>query len=458
MSAFREHPLATKWNNELLSAAPSSIEEALDKIFSSSNGLYMPDRTDIPLRPIVIGSEKLQELKTVAKRLVELNEEAAYLMSDGDPLRLKKEFGVADETEPFFSDRPLTRRLATQIARPDFLISKGKIKFIEMNIHTAIGGLQTCSTLPQIYLNSPIARILRKSDSLYTETPLAALSNLLQSIRKEIGVGPDFTVGFFEWDYSVDEIKWLVALMRAYGINAVHVNPDNMSVSNDGYVYLNNLRIDVGLRLFSLNSLEFPDDIPHVEKLMRGHQGGGTLMLPCETASLYSNKKILAYLSENATVFPTEDQKIIEVYLPWTRNFITDKFHHPEWGELSLASLKNPEIQKKIVLKRGDGEQGESVYIGNEMENSSWAQALDKAFLQKAWILQEYCAPDVVSLPFYNTAKKKVQIDSCRAVFGTYVIGNQGGLGVLTRIGRGSDSQCVLNHACGAIVSSAVFA
>jgi hypothetical protein len=338
------------------------------------------------------------------------------------------------------------------------LISDGKIKFLEMNIHSAIGGLQTCSTLPQVYLNSSEARTLRKSTRMHTETPLVALSRLLNKIRDEMDADLDFTVGFFEWEYSIEETQWLISLMRAYGINAVHVNPDFMEVRDDGYIYLNGLRIDVGLRLFSLSSLEFPDDIPHTKTLFQGHTSGGTFMLPCETASLYSNKKILAFLSENAFLFPPEDQKIIGTYLPWTRSLALPSLQHPQHGTIDFETLKHPEMQKKLVLKRGDGEQGEGVYIGNEMDNGAWREALDMAFAQKSWVVQEYCPPDIANLPFYNPSEKKVQIDPCTAVFGTYVLDTQGGLGVLTRIGRGLEKKGALNHARGAIVSSAVFA
>lgn len=453
-----EHPLSNKWNLELLEADTTTAEALVDKIIASCDGLFMPERENIPLRPILLTSELLQELTVTSKRLVELCEEATYLMSDGEPLKLRKDFGVASESDPLFSNKPLARRLAGQIARPDFLISRGQIKFLEMNIHSAIGGLQTCSTLPQVYLNSPVARKLRKSECMYTETPLAEFSRLLNSIRDELGCGADYTVGFFEWEYDIDETQWLISLIRAYGINAVHVNPDDMEIHKDGYIYSNGIRIDVGLRLFSLNSLEFPDDVPHTELLMQGHKVGGTLMLPCETASLYSNKKVLAFLSENARLFPQEDQKVIETYLPWTRALVTNSLQHPQKGTIDFEALKSSEMQKQLVLKPGDGEQGENVYIGIEMDNNTWVAALDKAFAQKTWVIQEYYPPDVVNLPFYNPANKKVQIDPCTAIFGTYVLGRNGGHGVLTRIGRGREQKGVLNYARGAIVSSALFA
>lgn len=457
MSSYLEKSISSLWNENILNLDSNSIEELLKKIKLSTHGFYMPKINEIPMRPIILDSNLLQKIKLASKRLVQLSAEAAYLMSGGDPLKLREQFGISPETDPLFSNHPLARRLATQIARPDFIISDGKIKFIEMNIHTAIGGLQICSTLPEAYLNSSIARNIRKNNLLFTETPIAAFADLIKDIASELAITQNVNIGFFEWDYDVEEINWYIGLLRAYGLNAIHVNPDFIEVREDGYIYFENQRIDIGMRLFSLSSLEFPDDIIHVKKLMEGHLKGSTLMLPCETTSIFSNKKILAYLSEHSYLFPPEDQKIIDDYLPWTRNLSAGSHHHPEWGLLNLELIKKTEFQNKLVLKSGDGEQGNSVYIGCEMDNSQWIEKINFAMSQNSYILQEYIVPDLVKLPFYEPDKQKIQIEDSIAVFGTYVIGNQSGVGVLSRIAKSKANGLVLNYARGATLSIVLF-
>jgi uncharacterized circularly permuted ATP-grasp superfamily protein len=108
---------------------------------------------------------------------------------------------------------------------------------------------------------------------------------------------------------------------------------------------------------------------------------------------LVSNKLNIALLSEHeeSELFTPDERESIKKYIPWTRKTAPGQTRYQgETVNLETFVLANKE---KLVLKPSFNLGGEQILIGLYTSQPEWEKEINKAFHQKAWLVQEYIKP-----------------------------------------------------------------
>ena len=440
------------WLGSLQIAEVHKLKNFLDYLANNGKDLCLPtERNTFPLALPVFSSRFANETHKAAKRIVELAYIKYTQLYRGSPERLVKEAGMHPDSISFFSSSDRTLKYLTSIARPDAIVSNGIAKFVELNIDTAIGGMPECTLLPFWYLNSSIARIVVEIHEITATLPLRIMANFLQKVAINEGLGSQPNLGILEFEYQTKVQHTFASLMRSYGIPAVYANQDFVT-ENDGYLHFNAKRLDIGLRCFSLEAIEFPKDLPYVESLIAcTKKDTGTLLLSNGISALVSNKRILAHLSAASDLSP-EDERLVKNHLPWTREVRSGRVRY-ESQSVELEDLLQE--KSKFVLKPGYGEQGKGVIVDHSVTTSAWEEAVRLALESSDFCVQECVRGDTISLPFLSKDETTVEVNQCPYVIGVYLIGEEPA-GILVRLSRNREVS-VLNYAQGAVVTCALF-
>jgi hypothetical protein len=119
--------------------------------------------------------------------------------------------------------------------------------------------------------------------------------------------------------------------------------------------------------------------------------------------SIIGDKRSLAitFARMNSGLFTDEERALIEQYIPWSALTNYRQVRH-EGVEIDLKTLLI-ERQRDFVIKPARSFGGAGVVVGRFQTAQNWREAVDQAFSDDRWLVQEYCA----SLPFYGQAGER---------------------------------------------------
>ncbi len=163
---------------------------------------------------------------------------------------------------------------------------------------------------------------------------------------------------------------------------------------------------------------------------------------------ILDNKLNLALLSlyQDDDLFTPQEQEIIRKYIPWTRKVTPQNttFYDRQVPDLETFILENRE---KMVLKAAVGYGGTGVFIGPKTSPQIWQDVVKKAFVEGAWIIQEY----VPAIPgTYQSGA--ASSESHDISFGFFIFGSLYG-GTWIRVMPQQDNKGIINCHQGASVS-----
>jgi uncharacterized circularly permuted ATP-grasp superfamily protein len=124
--------------------------------------------------------------------------------------------------------------------------------------------------------------------------------------------------------------------------------------------------------------------------VITAYTAGNICLINGPITNVLSNKLNLALLSDGETsnLFTTEEMKIIDTYIPWTRKIKT--------GSTSFRSEKINDLQhficshrEKLVIKPSVGYGGQGVCVGPKVSQEQWEEQVSIAFKSEDWLVQE---------------------------------------------------------------------
>ncbi|MFI9250541.1 hypothetical protein [Streptomyces sp. NPDC053069] len=423
----------------LLGSAPArrdSCERAarLDRHMGATDegaeGMYRHPAAPVPLRPVLLTQRAAAGMVAATRRLVRLIAAVGDRRAPDFPTLVER-LGYRVPPCSVLTDRPSWNRWAFAMARPDIVVSGGRPWFVECNLDSAVAGIEHLSAIDGFYWReptfAPVARALRMS-SMDNFGPrrdvVAAAARARGATRPTVALlGHRRGPGFGGEEYFED----VVNDFARHGTPCVFAVPDELEHGPAGLEF-QGIPLDVALRMFTIvNAHEDPLDVTAMREAVHRDT---TLVLAPEAGGVYTNKKLLAWLSEDAAHLSSGDRAFVRRTVPWTREVADTRV---EWqdGHTGLLDLLLKE-RARFVLKPADLFGARGVVAGRETSDSEWHDAVADALADGHYIAQEFHRPDTFMQPVRQPGSEEPDIVPTTGVFSPLVMGGKGS-GILVR-------------------------
>jgi len=381
--------------------------------------------------PTFVRASKLAELDRAAQGVCELVKTIPERVFDCDPERLAR----------FYRMQPDHARLATVFwrkkdwlrglfARPDFIYTDSGFKCLETNLVANLGGWES-TYWAQLYLEVPvIARFLQESgvEPRYTWVMRRVMAHLL---KESLGRFRQNEVNLvFAMPEVVPMLERFLEISREHfddlieklGLKGtVRLAEVEELEERRGVLYVDGVQVHAVVERFSG---------PSSDKIYRAWTRGNLLLYNGPFTQVLTDKRNLAVLSElqDAEIFAPEERETIRSAVPWSRRVADDKVHPAAVSPPSKAELIAE--RERLVLKPGMGLAGQEISVGARTPEGEWREAVDRAFEEGGWIVQERLAsPPYLYLDPLDWKPRRHEL-----IWAPFVLG-QGGGGWLLRMG-----------------------
>ncbi|MGW9169970.1 hypothetical protein [Streptomyces decoyicus] len=446
--------LQTCWDEHLLGTPTGrrlsiDLAERLDA--GMSIGPYRHPEGPVPIRPVLITSERGRELEEASIRLLDLVDRTCRAHASS-VAELADRVGYIRPTVSLLSDNPAQNCAVLGMARPDVVISGGAPKFVECNIDSAIAGPEQIASLNGFFRDTVRSTGWEWLDDERVGIPdsLRARSQLVVDSAKARGVDrPEVRVlgwsaeGFGSERYFSDVISDLAGR----GVSCEFALPGDLDFST--FLTHQGRRVDFVLRMFTTG--DAAEDGLDLTPLALSTETDTALTLSPELGTLYTSKRILAWLSESADELSSADREFVDTYLAWTR-VVSDT--EVTWKGDRVGLLKLLRTNRHgFLLKPFDQRGGAGCVVGRDVEESEWEEALESAVANGRYVAQEFWPPDPINVPVFHHADGEVRSISAAAVFSPIIFGRRLS-GVLVRHTNVSTTS-VVNGVRGGVMNTA---
>ncbi|WP_042425010.1 hypothetical protein [Streptacidiphilus anmyonensis] len=325
----------------------------------------------------------VDELAYAARTVVGLLQGIPERVFGGDFAAWMEFQGLTAEESDLLT-RSLNKRnlhMAGQFARPDFVLTTGGPKVVEVNVSAPLGGMNTVDPYLKQFRSSGYLRQLQEAgydvsapemrsiwgaafQSLVRPRPTDGLPVVFEAIADRA----DINSGRQEFE----------KLVGSFGFGYANGLVQDLDVRADG-VYYEGRRVDVVFTMYTwLETRKFvPSEV--TVRLMEADAAGLVDFIAPPTSALFDNKANLELLTSDAFAgcFTEAEREFIQRYIP--RTFRVTKETAPE----AVAH------RSRMVLKPGSDYGGRGIVFGERMSDEEWATAIGDAAAGSGFICQE---------------------------------------------------------------------
>jgi len=340
------------------------------------------------LRPAFVTPDQLVRLEGICRRLTAAIRQVRMKMTAGDDwldrLELLPEVRELVAIEPGFDRLGVTTRL-------DAFEDGSAFSFVELNAE-APAGIAYHDLLARMF--NSIGAMQRLAEHAEVR-PLRVVGWLLQALLttyNEWGRGagkPRIAIVDWRTSPTTPEFHLLAESFRRAGYPTVVADPRDLELRS-GRLWAGDFRIDlVYRRVLIVDCAERPDDVAVLVEAVR--QRIVCMANPFRAAILH-RKRLFASLTdpEAGLELRPEERATIDQCIPWTRLVQDSRTSAPHSAggqpvEL-LDYIRNR--REDLVLKPDDAYGGHGIFLGWELDERAWHDALESA--QKvAYVVQE---------------------------------------------------------------------
>ena len=381
-------------------------------------GLVHGERMTCPfLRPHILSRLQYDSIKTAAQIVAKAAEKLAHeALRNSDILQLLGLTPMEAEMariEPGYSNLAVSSRL-------DAYISSSNFQFLEYNAETP-AGVGDQMQLEKLLLGfPPMKRFLDMNDYWLPKPHEALLRSLVSTYREWGGKEEPPQIAIVDWNDvpTASEFRVLRDYFVERGFPTVIADPHDLQYDGQ-YLSVDGFRIDVLYKRVIIHELLHKFDREH--PLIKAYRDGRLCMANSFRSKLAHKKSSFAVLSDPSyhDLFENDELEIIQKHIPWTR-YVSDSrtsFHGVEY-DLSALLLKE---QNRFVLKPNDDYGGHGVFLGWEVDSTTWQDAL-KLALQKPYVVQERVDVEKTSIPGFSD---RVLVDEMFVDFNPFLFQNE---------------------------------
>jgi hypothetical protein len=378
--------------------------------------------------PLILKPNQLEQLKEASEGIICLLQKIpTYFFMDNFYDFFKS---YASEGDASLIELAFTNNIETEIAyRPDFIITEQGWKCLEINAGNAGGWI--VSMLAPIYSKVPIIARYLESKRWKLSSPNTALllfkTLVKASFKRHITPFYKNTINSviivpFESkkEFNKDSLKFC---QEAYCQAIYEMVPDHKGelafCQYDDLQFIDEKVFLNGKEIHIIYEEEIKSTSSRM-KVLRLSKKGCLHVNPGIVTRFLNDKRLLALLSENQqdSRLGEFNQKLIYNYIPWTRQFLSvPSTYHAESIYLPDFVFQNRE---KMVLKKAVSHGGEDVFLGKMCTQGQWSVILEKALIEKDWVVQE-----MVFSNSFTLLEGEGKTADYEAVWGPFVIENK---------------------------------
>ena len=410
---------------------------------------------DYPIQswPTLIDAATVRELGAAAVGVSRLVKQAPTRVLGNDPEALARFYGGYESRMRLAIMLQPPNGIETAVGRCDLVRTADGFRCLEANLSARIGGWEQRFLEPVCGRNPRFAGFF--AEESLTPRFRDPLRELFRSATENALRAGLVNEGAFHYSFLIapEEAGWM-AQAAPHFARVFEAVRSEVAPGLEGSVGFGVCPVDYeireskvfrkgGPRIHAIYEFIHSLDVGEIYGVFKS---GNVQMYNGPATSLLCDKRNLALLSENASsgLFDDRERRIIESYVPWTRLLVERAVEYRGTSSgLRALLLAEP---GRFVLKKARSAEGTDVVVGRFASEDRWRAALDHAFADGSWIVQEYAEPR----PYlYQDGESGCAIHS--AVWGAFCFGNSYGGGWLRLAPRQTTGDGVINRARGAV-------
>ncbi|HEX6186749.1 MAG TPA: hypothetical protein VFZ40_01605 [Pyrinomonadaceae bacterium] len=281
-------------------------------------------------------------------------------------------------------------RAVSPTARLDSFLTDETYSFVELNGESP-AGIAYADAAFEIFESLPVMKRFAERYNLrrFHGRPLM-LKVLLECHEEFLGRKPDRAPQIAIVDLkgmpTLKEFELFREYFEAQGYPSVIASPDELEFAN-GRLRKLDFEIDIVYKRLLVNEY-----LPLMDKhpaLLDAYRAGAVCLVNSFRSKVIHKKALFAVLTDAryARLFSSDEREAISAHVPWTRQVRAGKsdYHGDEIDLLEFIS----ERRDRLVLKPNDDYGGHGIYIGWNIDEIGWDEAIHNALGNGDYLVQE---------------------------------------------------------------------
>lgn len=281
-------------------------------------------------------------------------------------------------------------RAVSPTARLDSFLTDERYSFVELNGESP-AGIAYADAAFEIFESLPVMKRFTEKYNVrrFQGRPLM-LKVLLECHEEFLGRKPDRPPQIAIVDLkdlpTLKEFELFCEYFEAQGYPSVIASPDELKFAN-GRLRKGDFEIDIVYKRLLVN--EYLPIMEEHPALLDAYRAGAVCMVNSFRSKVIHKKALFAVLTDAryANLFSSEEREAITAHVPWTRQVRAGKSDY--FGEeIDLLKFIN-ERRDRLVLKPNDDYGGHGIYIGWNIDEIGWDEAIHNALGNGDYLVQE---------------------------------------------------------------------
>lgn len=368
------------------SLSQSSLE-LLDRGLEQAKLIFGGRRLSPYLRPHFVREEDFSKVVRVCETVwgaIEKVKDAAV-----ENTELLDELGLTPVERELVAIDP-GYRAVSPTARLDSFLTDETYSFVELNGESP-AGIAYADAAYEIFESLPVMRRFAERYHVrrFEGRPLM-LKVLLDCFEEFLGRKPDRVPQIAIVDLkglpTLKEFELFREYFESQGYPSVIASPDELEFSN-GRLRAGDFEIDIVYKRLLVN--EYLPIMKEQPALLDAYRARAVCMVNSFRSKVIHKKALFAVLTDAryAGLFNPEERETIAGHVPWTRTVRAGKSDY--YGdEIDLLEFIN-ERRDRLVLKPNDDYGGHGIYIGWNIDEIGWDEAIHHALANGDYLVQE---------------------------------------------------------------------
>lgn len=305
------------------------------------------------------------------------------------------------EVDPGYEEVSVTSRL-------DSFLTQESYQFVELNAECP-AGIAYQDVAAEIFLNLPVMRRFRErhnvSPMFCRENMLDALLRIYEKVRGK-GERPKIGIVDYKGLPTEREFELFKEFFESRGYQTTIADPREVEI-REGKLYHADFPIDlVYRRVLTTELLEKKDEC---RALIDAYRSQAAIFVNSFRTKYVHKKMLFGILTDerHKHYFTDAEREAIRRSVPWTRRLKDEKTAY-QGDEIELLDFVRNN-RGRLVLKPNDEYGGHGVYIGWEMDEAEWDQAIEKS-LAGDYLAQERVTTSRELFPHVNQSEGRVEM------------------------------------------------
>jgi hypothetical protein len=333
-------------------------------------------------RPNFVSPAAYEQIRGVCRRIFRAIEKVEASLGP----ELWTRVDVSDEERELVAIEPGYRR-SSPSARLDSFLTTSKYQFVELNAETP-AGIGYAEVLSELFLQLPI---VKRFQERYALRRFAARDRLLETLlacyREAGGRRPKPTIAIVDYEDvpTRAEHHLFREFFESKGYPAIVCDPRHVTFER-GQLLHDGVPIDIVYKRLLVN--ELLEKKGELGAFLAAARAQAFVMANPFRCKPIHKKAIFAVLTDDSLqgLFSDDEQRAIRAHVPWTRRVVEGRSTR-DGQEIDLPEYVRRH-RERLVMKPNDEYGGKGVYIGWEMSEAQWEEALGQA-LAASYVVQE---------------------------------------------------------------------